>query len=76
MPPNSTSHEGPWRFICPSAADTIVLIGPRGRIDAYKPVERSGRRQRSADFRQDVRMCMPQPRRGERDEYLVLPRDR
>src|SRR4029079_18366846 len=72
MRERSTSQEGPWRSIIRSAVDGIVLIDGRGRIEAFHPAaERLFGYSEAEVVGQNVSMLMPQPYRGEHDDYLA-----
>jgi two-component system sensor kinase FixL len=72
MQERSSSQEGPWRSIIRSAVDAIVLIDSRGRIEAFNPAAERLFGYREAEVvGQNVSMLMPQPYRGEHDDYLA-----
>lgn len=72
MQERGTSPEGPWRSIIRSAVDAIVLIDDRGRIEAFNPAAERLFGYSEADVvGKNVSMLMPQPYRGEHDDYLA-----
>lgn len=70
--PDARVDELRWRAIVRSAADGIIVIDARGRIEAFNPgAERLFGYARADVLGRNVSMLMPSPYREEHDGYLA-----